>query len=589
MKSPSVLLSALLQGCKRLEPCVNGIDRDLKTIESRVEHEGDSFLTVALPALCDAFDEGLASGKFTCPPGFKKTRGGSIPRLFSGMICEVFDIITGSILNNPSIHVIVMMREICRMFKKLQLDDDQVEILDRQAKQKFIKCEDTCRGSFQLDSRKLFILDSVCRHILPNIESIDTREMMFKHGPGSVAESVMPNQKWSVIMRHLDALPEYGFDTFQYVSGHAGEPIDNDPLSDQAKLITVPKNSRSRRTITIEPCWKQFIQQGYNKVLRDHIKKDPILRWSLDLNSQEHNQKLALEGSLTDEWATIDLSSASDLLTVRLVEQVLKGRPLLLEGLLGCRSSLLETDEGPIRLEKFAGMGNATTFPVQSIVFAVLAIAALIDGQVPTYGRVVRAAKNVRVYGDDIIVPTRAAHKVVDWITQAGLTVNLSKSFLRGNFKESCGVDAYAGVDVTPIYVRHHPVNISKRNPSILEHFVSLANSYFARGHYEVADLCVRWVEAAIGSRLPLIRRNTGALGLHTRQDACEFQGWNPHLQRPKLKAFCVLPIHRKDVVDGYEALLKFFCSQAMPEDEKHLQRSPVRFRSKAVQRWVTP
>ena len=96
MKSPVVLLSTLLQGCKRLEPCVNGIDRDVLTIESRVKHEGDGFLTIALPALCDAFDEGLSTGKFTCPPGFKKTRGGAIPRLFSGMLCEVFDNITGT-------------------------------------------------------------------------------------------------------------------------------------------------------------------------------------------------------------------------------------------------------------------------------------------------------------------------------------------------------------------------------------------------------------------------------------------------------------------------------------------------------------
>lgn len=589
MKSPLVLLSALLQGCKRLEPCVNGIDRDYLTIESRVKHEGDSFLTVALPALCNAFDEGLSTGRFTCPPGFKKTRGGAIPRLFSGMLCEVFDNITGTVLNKPNLNIVLMMREICRMFKKLQLDDDQVEILDRAAKQKFIKCEDACKESFQLDSRKIFILDRVSSYILPNIEAIDPREMFFKHGPGSVAESVMPNQKWSVIMRSLDALVDYGFDMFRYISDHGDGPISDVPLRDQAKLVTVPKNSRSRRTITIEPCWKQFLQQGYNEVLRDHIKKDSVLRWCLDLNDQSHNQKLAIEGSHTDEWATIDLSSASDLLTTKLVSLVLNRRPLLLEGLLACRSPQLETDEGPIPLEKYAGMGNATTFPIQSIVFAVLAISALIDGKAPTFGRVVRAAKKVRVFGDDIIVPTRAAHKVVEWITEAGLTVNLEKSFLKGNFKESCGVDAYSGIDVTPIYVRHHPFNISKRNPSILEHFVSLSNSYFLRGHYEVANLCSRWVEEALRCRLPLVYRTTGALGLHTRVNACEFHKWNSQLHRPQLKAYSVLPIYRKDAIDGYEALLKFFCSRLMPEDSKHLQRTPVRFRNKAVQRWVTP
>lgn len=589
MKSPVVLLSTLLQGCKRLEPCVNGIDRDILTIESRVKHEGDGFLTIALPALCDAFDEGLSTGKFTCPPGFKKTRGGAIPRLFSGMLCEVFDYITGTVLESPNLHIVLMMREICRMFKKLQLDDDQVEKLDRDAKMKFIKCEDACKEPLKLDSRKLYILDRVCQYILPGIDSYDPREMEFKHGPGSVAESVTPNQKWSVVLRSLDALVDHGFDWFRYLSGHGDDPISDVPLREQAKLITVPKNSRSRRTITIEPCWKQFIQQGYNTLLRDHIKKDGILRWCLDLNDQTPNQKLAIDGSRTDEWATIDLSSASDLLTEKLVRLVFRRKPNFLEGLLYGRSSELETDEGPIRLEKFAGMGNATTFPVQSVVFAVLAISALVEDKEPSYRNVARVAKSVRVFGDDIIVPTRHAHKVVEWITEAGLIVNLNKSFLKGNFKESCGVDAYLGVDVTPLYVRHHPLNISKRSPSILAHFVSLANSYFMRGHYEVADLCVRWVEEALGSRLPLVTRTTGALGLHTRHDAYEFQRWNSSLHTPQLKAYCVQPIHRKDVVSGYEALLKFFCSPAMPEDGKHLQRSPVRFRTKAVQRWVTP
>jgi len=590
MKSPLVLLSSLLQGCTRLEPGVNGFDRDLITIKSRVEHEGNGFLTVALPALCDAFDEGLSKGKFTCPPGFKKTRGGALPRLFSGLLCKVFDIITGTILPAPNLNCVKFAREVLRLYKKLQLDDDEVERLDHLAKKKFIKCEETCKEPILLDSRKLYILDSVCRYILPNIESFDKREILCRHGPGSVVESFTPNQKWSGVAASLGPLMDYGFDWFSYLSGHAHEAIDNVPPSSHAKLVSVPKNSRSRRTITIEPCWKQFVQQGYNRVLRDHIKEDPILRWSLDLNRQERNQQLALEGSRTDEWATIDLSSASDLLTVKLVSRVLKERPLLLEGLLYCRSSGIF--DGSIRqdLEKFAGMGNATTFPVQSIVFAVLAISALLDGiKAPTYWNVARAARKVRVYGDDIIVPTRAAHKVVEWIEQAGLTVNLSKSFLNGPFKESCGVDAYAGIDVTPVYVRHHPLNISKRSPSTLAHFTALSNEFFLRGLYEAANVCSRWVEAALGSRLPLVKRTTGALGLHCRQETYEFQRWNSQLHQPQLRAWCILPKFEKDVIDGYEALLKFFCSQAMPEDEKHLQRSPVRFSSRIVQRWVTP
>lgn len=589
MKSPTVLLSNLLQGCTRLEPCVRGIDRDLITIEARYEHEGDGFLTIALPSLCSAFDEGLASGKFTCPDGFRKVKGGAIPRLFSGMLCEVFDTITGDILQNPNIGVIKLTREVLLFYKKLQLPQEQESHLDQKAKSKFFSVEATCREPLKFDSRKRFIIERVADYILPNIESFDERELFPKHGPGAVVESITANQKWKSVVDHLGSLVRYGFDSFLWSLTTNGRKIDDAPTSSKAKLISVPKNSTSRRTITVEPCCNQFIQQGFNTLIRNHIPKCGILQRCIDLNDQTKNQHLALEGSLRRNFATIDLSSASDLLTVELVKLVFGKRPLLLEGLLNCRSTTVFDSKRTEEVVKYAGMGNATTFPVQSIVFAVIAIAALIDGTRPTYRNARRAARRVRVYGDDIIVPTRHAHNVVSWITEAGLQVNLKKSFLDGPFKESCGVDAYAGYDVTPMYCRHHPGNISKGNPSGIAHYVQLSNQAWLKGHYELANQLVQIVEEELRTRLPLTTERIGGLGLHSRQGAIEYQKWDPLLHKPQLRVWTLLPVYRKDVIDGYEALLKFFLSPAMPEDELHLQRSPVRFKSRIVQRWVAP
>jgi hypothetical protein len=55
------------------------------------------------------------------------------------------------------------------------------------------------------------------------------------------------------------------------------------------------------------------------------------------------------------------------------------------------------------------------------------------------------------VFGDDIIVPSECAEFVIDDLESFGLLVNRTKSFWRGAFRESCGVDAYNGVDVTPV------------------------------------------------------------------------------------------------------------------------------------------
>jgi len=63
------------------------------------------------------------------------------------------------------------------------------------------------------------------------------------------------------------------------------------------------------------------------------------------------------------------------------------------------------------------------------------------------------------VYGDDIIVPTSVVDELVKLLGFLGFEVNTEKSFSDPDlrFRESCGLDAYNGVDVTPVYVRSLP------------------------------------------------------------------------------------------------------------------------------------
>lgn len=592
MKSPIALLLSLLTDVRRLEPDVKGLDRDVITIKKRYKDEGDGFLTIALPAYCQALDRGLADGKFACPPGFKRVRGGAIPRLFSGMLCKVFDIETGLLVESPSLTHVKCLREVLRLFKKLGGDDDRADKLDRDARTEFRETDEKCSADVELSEKQLFILSNVSKFILPNLDTFEEGELPCKHGPGAVFESITTNRKWESLLVHSNALDELGFDCVAYGRHGLSDSSNSTEYGvsgDTAKLITVLKSSTARRTITIEPLVRQFVQQGLNTVLRDEISRCSVLRNCLALTDQSKNQQLALEGSRTGAWATIDLKSASDLLSVKVVETVFRFRPRFLSWLIRSRSPKVKDGSLHYDLRKYAGMGNATTFPVQSVVFASLAIAAILEGSLkfPSYVNVMRVSRRVRVYGDDIIVPSEYVHQVADWISRVGLKINVKKTFSTGNFRESCGVDAFLGHEVTPLYVRHCPAKPSIREPDVIAHWVSLSNQAWMRGLYSLSTLLREWVEDCLRRQLPLVRQTSGALGWHDRRNSQEFQRWNPELQRHETRCLVQIPLKRKDPVDGYAALLKFWLTPLLGRDVDHLQKSPVRFSSRIVQRWV--
>lgn len=631
MKSPIALLSSLLADFGRLEPGVKGLERDLVTLERRYEDEGYGFLTKALPALCDSFVEGISTGRFTCPPGFKVTRGGTIPRLFSGMFCEVFEPETGLLRESPNLGVLKNLYQILKLFKKTQLSPKDEASLHAKAVEEFYQCDETA-SRVVIPDRQDHLIGLVCKLLLPTLKEKDVNDAEYKHGPGAVEEGCSSNQKWKLlheaILRGEDSdVPEWSslleFQTLaeldQSDGGHqrlhnrmarilgktessdhangvevrssrSGRPSTSAHLPAVcARLVTVPKNSTSRRTITVEPLLKQFHQQGLNIMLRDSIKECRVLRRCLALTRQEHNQRLALKGSKYGNWATIDLKSASDLLSVKLVESVFRHHTEFLSYAMDCRSPMVKSDlKSPITLGKFAGMGNALTFPVQSVCFATICIAAILDsrGLRPTWRNVRHAAGCLRVYGDDIIVRTEFSHQCVSWLQSVGLRVNEKKSFLKGNFRESCGVDAYAGVDVTPLYLRYRPEDIAD-SPNVCASLVALSNHLWMQGLYKASD-CVRdHVESHLGVRLPLVGRESGSLGWHSRLDASAAHKWCRRTQQLLTRVVALVPLKRKDRLDGYPALLKSLLTPLLGRDIGHLEKTAIRYKMRMGLRWV--
>lgn len=92
------ILRSLLTDVNRLRPGTKGLERDIVTLEARLEHEGVSFLATALCTLGKAFDKALSEGTFVCPVGFKRARGSKNPLLFRGIFDEVFYPSTGDLV-----------------------------------------------------------------------------------------------------------------------------------------------------------------------------------------------------------------------------------------------------------------------------------------------------------------------------------------------------------------------------------------------------------------------------------------------------------------------------------------------------------
>jgi len=628
MKSPVTLLSSFFDDVKRLEPSVKGTDRDIITIGSRFENEGYGFLSVALTALCDALDKGLSLGCFTCPTNFSKVRGGALPKFLSGLLCEVFDTKTGHLLEQPNVGVVKCLREGLRMFKKVQLTANRSKKLEKQAVAKFVETDDYITR-FIPCARKVSFLRAVSKVVLHDLDDFEVDEILYKHGPGGVAEKLKANRKWVSLREGLrnDSSLAFllGFDSqilsdrggYDLATSYSGLPLfesyefhknssQHHTTSGIAKLLVVPKDATSLRTITAEPVVKQFFQQGLNTHLRDKISRCGVLSLCLALTDQSENQKLALEGSLNDKYSTLDLSSASDLLSTNVVCDAFHTRTRFLNLAFMSRSAFVDTGtSGIIELQKFAGMGNALTFPVQSVVFALLAICGILEleGREPSYVNVKRAARRVRVFGDDIIVDTSSSHSVVEWLTSFGLKVNQKKSFLGGFFKESCGVDAYKGYDVTPVYVRHEPF-FTGWDPSKLSSLVSTCNQFWMRGLYKTSDTLRRTIEGLI--KLPLVSRNSASIGWHSRVDTSIAQKWDEKLQRLVFRGYVVESCKQDDnIVDDSAALLKSLVTAKVRDsrlsdidkygrqarvysiDDKHLERSVARFKTRIRPRWV--
>lgn len=289
----------------------------------------------------------------------------------------------------------------------------------------------------------------------------------------------------------------------------------------------------------------------------EHLERHPLTRGHVNFNDQTINGRLALSSSISGRHATLDMKEASDRISKNLVELLFDGVPKLRDALFALSTDYITLPDGThLPKRKFAPMGSALCFPVMSIVHFALGLAAL---QLETRESPFRLKKHLYVYGDDLIVTTKHAKLLIDTFPVYGLKFNVDKSCIEGKFRESCGVDAFMGVDITPQRVKTYA--LSYRKPSSIQTCLAMFHGFFNRGLWNIAKHWRQYVEDSLGW-LPCVSKRSAGIGwvvpVSQVVEANEPRlVWNKHLQSFGVVARKISARPTMSMIGGWERFVR--------------------------------
>lgn len=598
MNSLTILLTRVLE--ESGTHCSVSTTHDIKTVMSRVKNEGQSFLTITLPSygkdLERALSLGVVDSSLFAP--FKRKKGEALPVFLGGFLSLVFDKVTGRILDtvdcSESIDAIRAIRQITGLLGKVELECDPKRIdaaliryIENDSYVRYMDKRVTpeMRANFLSMFHRLF--GSAMSRVQRDIRADRITPV---HGPGATADHHKGNLKWDPRKVAWPAKLEEIFPRwrYQYSSGSiylddvlAG--VEGPDTEMPVKVITVPKTMKTPRIIAVEPTAMQYMQQGLMAAIYDAIDGTPIGR-IMSWDSQRPNQLLAKSGSLPyGRSATLDLSDASDLVSNRLVEWMLRDWPAVRDAVQATRSETANVLDRTIVLSKFASMGSALCFPIESMVFTTIAFLGLREAYPTVHpDKLLKKFQGeVRVYGDDIIVPVRAAQSVVRLLEAYGLRVNRTKSFWTGMFRESCGKDYFAGVDVTYVKCRRELPSLQKARSEQVQEIVSaveLANALDSKGYGSTAEWIRSDVRVLLKGVLPYVYPDSPALGIVNEYmvDMSLPYPYHADHQVPMIKAWVVSgvsPSSRGSDAGNLMKVLSRRTGKPIP-DPRHLERA---------------
>lgn len=574
------LIAALLRDISDVHNVVfntRALRLTLEKVKARCLSEGLGFLTKTLPKLGKAFDRALSAQEplNATKVGFDTLPQSQLPMFLGELFKLVLDD-SGSLLSEPCVRSVKHIRQVCYLFYKYELPytaEQTQKVIDSFKKNEAdLQCLSS-RFQFMerlLDSTILPRMSSVCktdldivrvaRRLLSELfRGFDPFDIVPRHGPGVVATKQQRSDKYrwtNVSKRITDVFP---LDAFFYASlSHVCDDYRAMNLLDNvdypAQVILVPKDSRGPRLISAEPVDFQWVQQGLREALYRLVEHHPLTRYSVFFTDQVPNQKAALLGSYNGSYATLDLKDASDRVHLDLVRVLFPSN--VFKALEAARSLQTRLPSGEvIKLSKYAPMGSALCFPVMAITIWALLQAGLCDDSFHPFS----GLDEIHVYGDDVIVPTAKAERAINILESFGLKVNHDKSCTKGSFRESCGVDAFKGSDVTPLKLR----TVWKSSPSAdcYESYCAYAHWLYNNGLLRSYDVIVDLLLAVYGSvpsvdAVGLTAPSLPTLPINGRPIR---RRWSTRYQRFEYLVRVVKPVKRTEHLPGWSKLLRFF------------------------------
>lgn len=459
--------------------------QDIEVLKRRTEGEGVAFLTTTLPGLYKSLDAAMQTSRLELPSGFAKCKKHHYPRFLRRAWAAIFNK-DGSLKATNEIHpgAVACIRQLSAIYYKLEMPHTDDQIATTQAA--FLQTEADLANLDLTSSPQLRGMLKRARRIVSRLLSReDPFDIKPDHGSGASSCRVVPWERYESF-RFIQRLhAEYPYDKFFfYNQTHLCDNIDalldsedDDPM---ARVVYVPKDSRGPRLISCEPREFMFIQKGLMAKMYNCVEKQPAIARQIGFTDQTRNQELARIGSLHGTYATLDLKEASDRVSWDLVKTIFPSNWVRALGASRSSATVL-TDGTIVPLRKFAPMGSACCFPVETICFWAIAHAAIGDeAQINRAfrNRTLNTDSKISVFGDDIIVPTPEAEVVTQALTDCGLIVNESKSFRRGPFRESCGGDFFNGIDVAPIRLKCLPGDDKRARHRVCDSFNNLIHKY---------------------------------------------------------------------------------------------------------------
>lgn len=432
---------------------------DRKYVLQRLAAEGLTFLTVELPKVSKAVLRSLEQGVFDRAEltSFRFNRG--VLKFLKDHLSQVFDEKTGILLPSPNGAAIGTIRQLCEYSYKLAVPYSEEK--KGEAKEKFLKNEEILHEigkdpkvlAFANELRKDFethwttISSAHVSHVFREFRPRATNgtffgcdELFFVERISSAADRSFP----------ADALAFKGY--YKPYAGLGAKGYMNRPVTEPlvSELLLVPKDSRGPRTICRETLKRVETQMAYFDFMVKNLTE--ISEGAINFLDQTVNRRIAEESSVSKEYATLDLKDASDMVSFNVMRTIFSQSPAMRWFFHGSRRATHVLVDGiPHKLAKVAGMGSGLTFPTMSLLIS-LAVCNKVKKRFGLRYEDIR--KKVFIYGDDVCVPRQWYSTALDALACIGLRVNVDKSFVRGNFRESCGGDFFAGYDVTPCRIK---------------------------------------------------------------------------------------------------------------------------------------